>query len=390
MRIVHLINSIDPVSGGPANVLARLAPVQVNRGHEVTIISADGPAGVTEIDERLTGAGVRVEPKGPGSGPFAKAPRAVEELKRAIGSGVDVVHGHGLWQHLVHWGASVCRASGVPYIIRPCGMLDPWSLSQGRLKKTLFLALKAKKDLNAAGGLHFTTETERKLVEPMNLRARPFVIPNGLDWDEFAELPPSGAFRSRHEIGDRPLVVFLSRLHHKKGLDLLLPAFAEAAPPDAVLALVGPGEPGYVDGLRSQGEQLGIADRLIFTGMLNGSERIEALADADVFALPSYQENFGVAVIEAAAAGTPVLISDQVNIWDEVEAAEVGRVVPCEVAPVAQAMREMLADPATLDSTGARARSWARDHFAWTSIAAQVDAMYEAVASGAVRAGGAP
>jgi glycosyltransferase involved in cell wall biosynthesis len=379
MRIVHLINSIDPVSGGPANVLARLAPVQVRRRHDVTIITADAPARVAEIAGRLAESGVRVEAKGPGSGPFVKAPAAIETLKREIASGVDVVHGHGLWQHLVHGGASVCRASGVTYIIRPCGMLDPWSLSQGRLKKTLFLALKARKDLNQAAGLHFTTETERKLVEPLGLRSRAFVIPNGLDWDEFASLPTPGAFRARHELGDRPLVVFLSRLHHKKGLDLLLPAFAEAAPSDAVLALVGPGEAGYVGGLRSQGEQLGIADRLIFTGMLNGSERIEALADADLFALPSYQENFGVAVIEAAAAGTPVLISDQVNIWDEVEASGVGRVVPCEVAPVAGALREMLADRASLKETGASARVWARDNFAWTSIAERVDAMYEAV-----------
>ena len=381
MRIVHLINSIDPVSGGPANVLARLAPVQVRRGHEVAIIAADDPRRVDDVTKRLASAGVEVEAAGPGSGPFNKAEGAIAALShRFDGGGVALVHSHGLWQHVVHWGASACRAAGVPYVIRPCGMLDPWSLSQGRLKKSLFLALKAKKDLNHAAGLHFTTETERKLVEPLKLKARPFVIPNGLDWDEFATLPAPGGFRDRHGIGERPLVVFLSRLHHKKGLDLLLPAFADAAPSDAVLALVGPGETAYVDGLRALGEQLGIAGRLIYTGMLNGSERIEALADADLFALPSYQENFGVAVIEAAAAGTPVLISAQVNIWDEVEAASVGRVVRCEVAQVADALREMLADRQELRRTGEAARRWARDGFAWTSIAERVDEMYEAVA----------
>jgi len=361
MRIVHLTNSIDPISGGPANVLARLAPVQAQRGHEVTVITADDPDRVGEVTAQLGRAGVSVRAGGPGSGPLWRAPGAIPELEAAIGRGVDLMHGHGLWQHLVHWGAAVCRSRSVPYIIRPCGMLDPWSLAQGRLKKRVFLALKARKDLDLAGALHFTTETERRLVEPLRLRAPSFVIPNGLDWSEFETLPQSGAFRRKHDIGERPLVVFLSRLHHKKGLDLLLPAFASGAPADAVLALVGPGEEGYVTGLKRKGEQLGIGDRLIFTGMVKGAGRVEALADADLFTLPSYQENFGVAVIEAAGAGTPVLISDQVNICDEVREAGVGRVVPCEER--------------------ALSASWARDHFSWNSIADQVDAMYASVAS---------
>ena len=136
MRIVHLINSIDPVSGGPANVLARLAPVQVSRGHEVAIIAADDPGRVEEVADRLASAGVEVEAAGPGSGPFNKAEGAIAALSRRF-DGIDLVHGHGLWQHIVHWGASACRAAGVPYVIRPCGMLDPWSLSQGRIKKTM-------------------------------------------------------------------------------------------------------------------------------------------------------------------------------------------------------------------------------------------------------------
>ncbi|MFU8828199.1 MAG: glycosyltransferase [Phycisphaerales bacterium] len=381
MRIVHLTNSIDPVSGGPANVLARLAPVQVQRGHEVTIITADAPESVRDIVETLRIQGVAVEAKGPGSGPISRAPGAIRSLNLAIERGVDLMHGHGLWQHLVHWGASMSRKRGTPYIIRPCGMLDPWSLSQGRLKKQLFLAMKARKDLNRSAAVHYTTETERKLTEPLNLRAPAFIIPNGLDWGEFENLPPAGAFREKHGLGDRPLVVFLSRLHHKKGLDLLLPAFADAAPQDAVLALVGPSDENYLSSLKAQGEQLGVSDRLIFTGMLKGTERIEALADADLFTLPSYQENFGVAVIEAAGAGTPVLISDQVNICGEVEAAKVGRVVACETGVLGAALGEMLADRVSLRVTGERARAWARDHFSWSSIADQVDAMYASVVS---------
>lgn len=387
MRIVHLTNSIDPVSGGPANVLARLAPVQVRRGHDVTVITADADSAVHDITAHLREAGVRVEAKGPGSGPLSRAPAAIAELHQTIDKGVDLMHGHGLWQHLVHWGAGVCRSRAVPYIIRPCGMLDPWSLSQGRFKKRLFLALKARKDLSRAAGLHFTTETERELTQPLQLRAPAFVIPNGLDWAEFETLPAHGSFRGRHGIGDRPMVVFLSRLHHKKGLDLLLPAFAEGAPEDAVLVLVGPGDDAYVEQLNLIGQKLGISNRLIFTGMLKGPARIEVLVDADLFTLPSYQENFGVAVIEAAGAGTPVLISDQVNICGEVAKAGVGRVVPCETAAIAATLKDMLSHPSNLRKMGKRARAWAHDTFSWDSIADQVDAMYDKVAAGQ---GGAP
>ena len=379
MRIVHLTNSIDPVSGGPANVLARLAPVQVSRGHVVTIITSDQAETVRDISEVLAKSGVTVHAGGPRSGPIDRCPAGVEKLRTVISDGVDLMHGHGLWQYLVHWGASACRKAGVPYIIRPCGMLDPWSLSQGRLKKRVFLALKAKRDLNLAAGLHFTTETERELVKPLGLKPRSFVIPNGLDWNEFETLPAPGAFRERYGVGDRPLVVYLSRLHHKKGLDLLLPAFAASAPEDAVLALVGPGEDSYVAGLRQKAEHLGIADRLIFTGMLKGVERIEALADADLFTLPSYQENFGVAVIEAAAAGTAVLISDQVNIWNEVQEAGAGRVVACDESELGEALGEMLADRGALVETGRVGRNWAKQGFAWDSIASRMDEMYEAV-----------
>lgn len=380
MRIVHLTNSIDPVSGGPANVLARLCPVQVQRGHEVTIITSDDPSSVDDVRSRLGEAGVAVHADGPGRGPIARSPNAIARLEATVSAGVDLMHGHGLWQHLVHWGAGVCRRRSVPYIIRPCGMLDPWSLSQGRLKKRAFLALKAKRDLNAAAGLHFTTETEQDLTRPLGLKPRGFVIPNGLDWSEFESLPQAGAFRERHGIGDRPLVVFLSRLHHKKGLDLLLPAFRAGAPEDAVLALVGPGEDAYVADLKQQAEQIGIRDRLIFTGMLRGQERIEALADADLFTLPSYQENFGVAVIEAAAAGTAVLISDQVNIWHEVKTADAGEVVRCDRDELAAALRSMLADRDQLVRTGLAGRDWAKQGFTWDAIAERVDAMYQAVA----------
>ncbi len=378
MKILHVCTSIDPQTGGPANVLARLARVQSEAcGHEVHIITADDPARVRDVSAGLGAA--RLAAGGPARGPFAKGPRTVEMIDERLRTGVDLVHIHGLWQHAPHVAAAKARTARVPYIFRPCGMLDPWSLNQGRLRKRAFLLLRGRRDLNRAAALHFTTETERRLVEPLGLAPPAHVIANGLDWGEFELQPVRGAFRAAHGIGDRPLVMFLSRVHHKKGLDLLLPAFARLADRQAMLAIIGPGEPEYLTHLQARAQQLGIGDRVIFPGMIAGRGRLEALRDADLFCLPSYQENFGVSVIEALGVGTPVLISDQVNIQGEVAAAGVGEVVPCRVEPLAAKLEAMLADRSRLAEMGAHARPWVERTFRWDVIAGKIDAMYAAV-----------
>ncbi len=389
MRILHVLTSIDPKTGGPANVLARLARVQAARcGHRVCVLTADDPAAVEVVTDEMREVGAEHLACGPMRGPFAAGRTTRRRIDANLAEGVDVVHIHGLWQHAPHSAAAAARAAGAPYIMRPCGMLDPWTLSQGRLKKRLFLALMARRHLNRAAALHYTTETERRLVEPLRLFPRAFVIPNGLDWEEFKVLPRRGEFRAAHRIGDRPLIVFLSRVHHKKGLDLLLPAFARLPDASAMLAIVGPGETGYIDELRAQAASLGAGERVIFPGMMAGRSRLEALRDADLFCLPSYQENFGVSVIEALGVGTPVLISDQVNICAEVAAAGVGEVVPCAAEPLAQRLAELLSNRARLAEMAARARPWVERTFRWDAIATQIDAMYEQVIRGS-RSGGA-
>ncbi len=381
MRVLHVCTSIDPSTGGPANVLARLARVQAEQGgHDVQVITADEPAAVQSLTGHLGGA--TLDAAGPMRGPFAKGAHTAERVEARLAAGIDVVHIHGLWQHAPHCAAAKARKAGVPYIFRPCGMLDPWSLNQGRLKKKVFLALVGKRDLNRAAALHYTTATEKQLVAPMRLTPRAYVIPNGLDWGEFETLPDRGVFRARYGIGDRTLVVFLSRVHHKKGLDLLLPAFSRVPDRMAMLAIVGPGETSYVEQLRCEAARLGIGDRVVITGMLSGLSRLEALRDADLFCLPSYQENFGVSVIEALGVGTPVLISDQVNIHREVAAAGVGEVVPCHVEPLALRLTALLADRARMDQMAAAARPWVVQTFRWDAIAAEIDSMYAQVCVG--------
>jgi glycosyltransferase involved in cell wall biosynthesis len=201
------------------------------------------------------------------------------------------------------------------------------------------------------------------------LKTPGIVEPNGLDLGEFAALPPEGAFRGRHpELRGRAMILFLGRIHPKKGLDLLIPALARLGK-EARLVIAGPDQQGYRTVVEGMIRREGVGDRVIFTGMLHGMERVAALRDADLFVLPSYQENFGIAVAEALAAGTPVVISDQVNIHREIAAAGVGQVVETNVAPLAAAIEAWLGDEKRRRSAGERGRDFVRERYDWRRIA---------------------
>ncbi len=172
------------------------------------------------------------------------------------------------------------------------------------------------------------------------------------------------------------MVLFLSRVHPKKGVDLLIRAFARADLSDAVLVIAGPGEQGYLDELGDLVKRHHLNSRVLFVGMLHGRHRIEALVDADLFVLPSYQENFGIAVVEALASGTPVLISDQVNIHQEIVGAGVGGSVPLDVSAFGDALGEWMRDANLRQSAQALTKPFVAEHYDWRGIARQWESIY--------------
>lgn len=370
MRILHVISSVDRKHGGPTAALLGLAFAQVRLGMDVSVVSSfrvDEEVGLVKSFEAF---GVHVHLIGPGSRRLVRVNGLAQKMSGLV-VGRDIIHIHALWEEIQHQAAMSGRRLEVPYIFRPCGMLDPWSLSQSKWAKKLMLLLRLKRDLNGAAAIHYTADLERDLAGAVGIRGpRPIVEPNGVDFSEFDPLPERGGLRRRFpELGDRPIVLFLSRIHPKKGLDLLIPAFARGGPSDARLVLAGPGEDAYIAELQALARTHGIADRITWTGMLHGRERIEAYVDADLFVLPSYQENFGIAVVEALAAGTPVVISDQVAIWRELKAAGVAGVVPTQVEPLVIEMRRWLGDHSLRQQAGGRARAFAFEHYDWNAIA---------------------
>jgi glycosyltransferase involved in cell wall biosynthesis len=369
LKVLHVISGIDPQNGGPTRALLGLTVAQVRIGIDASVVATyrqpTGPANVPAFES----ANVPVQMIGPAWGPpswHSSIPRVLRERIAQC----DVVHVHAMFEEIQHHAARIARGLGKPYIIRPCGGLDPWTLARGRLKKRLYLAWRLRKHLDYAAAIHYTTAAERQAAAPLGLKAPTIVEPNGIDLVEFDPLPHKGLFRAtRPEIGGRRIVLFLGRIDPKKGLDLLIPAFARANPPDTVLVLAGPDSFGYERQMRRLADREGLADRTIFPGMLHGRARIEALVDADLFVMPSYVENFGISVIEAMAAGLPVILSDQVNLSTDLPPT-VGQTIRLDTqTALAQAITAWLCDAPRRHAAGIAGRALALARYDWRCIA---------------------
>lgn len=350
-------------------MLAGLAAAQVRAGLEVSIVATWTTNPCPEVVADLESRGIRVTHIGAAKNPMSRHPETARRLEELVGR-ADVVHVHAMWEEIQHLACREAGRQGVPYVMTPHGMLDPWNMSNRRWRKRIYLLWRMRRNLRRAAALHFATTTERDAVARLKLGRPTIVEPFGLDAAEFANLPARGTFRARYpQLGDRRLVMFLGRLDYGKGLELLIPAFARAAPADAALVIVGPdSHSGYRATVEGMVNQHGLRERALLTGMLNGQEKLAALVDADLLAQPSFHENFGLAVIEGLACGCPVLVSDQVYLHPWVDQAGVGGVARCTVESVAAELKRWLAAGGPREAAAGRARAAALETFDWDAI----------------------
>lgn len=385
MRILHVIGDLAPESGGPAKACVEMARATVRRGHEVVIATTDfSPArGRAEPDiAPEPGLTVHAFPLG-----FPRRWLASWPLRSALPqfiAAADVVHLHSLY--LFHsWAAgTLCRRLGVPYIVRPHGTLDPVIHRRRRWRKRVMELWFQDRLLRDAAAIHYTSAEELRLAEPFAQGAPGVVVPLGLDLADYATLPPPGAFRRRHpEIGERPILLFLGRLNFKKGLDVLIEAAARVIADgiDAHLVIAGP-DGGMEAAARRWVSGAGLEARTTFTGMLIGADKLAAFADATLFVLPSSSENFGIAVVEAMACGTPVLVSDRVNIWREIVADGAGLALPPNAESFSAAMIGLLRDEARRGAMGRAALASVGLRYQWSTIAADLERLYACLAGG--------
>ena len=377
-----MIPGVDSRAGGPAFAMAGLCKAQKAAGMDVTALATFRKGEGRDIAEDLEHAGVHVTLVGPAVGPLSSH-RHLPATLRALVQSVDVVHAHGVWEDVQHHAARTAHRFGKPYVITPHGMLSPWSLGQKPLKKKIYLMLRLRKDLNRAAAIHLTSAAEREFIAPLKLRSKTFVEPLGVDLTEFESLPQRGAFRAKFpEVAGRKIVMFLGRLHPRKGMEYLIPALRRAGRKDVVLVAVGPDSEGFRATLERAAADEGVADQVLFTGMLRGRDRIEALTDADLFALPSEHENFGLVVVEALACAVPVLVSDGVALHREVRDAGVGSFTKVgDVDGIAKELCRWLDDDPLRRVAAERARGFVWERFDWGKIAARWVEHYRALAA---------
>ncbi|MCB2148593.1 MAG: glycosyltransferase [Deltaproteobacteria bacterium] len=294
----------------------------------------------------------------------------------------DIVHIHGLYRFPVTSAAWWARKTKVPFLIRPHGSLDPFLFNQSRynlLLKRIYERLFDLPNLNHADAVHYSTEEEAKRAAFLKLRSKSIVVPNGIDWENFNCLPAKGSFRRFLKIDAKtPLVLFLGRINFAKGLDLLILSFALVARqnPDARLAVVGPDNEGYRTKVRHWCKEQKVQDKVFFVDHLGLKMVKEAYVDSDVFVLTSYTESFGLTVVEAMASETPVIISDQVKTWREVQRAGAGIMVNLDPVSVSTAINLLLSNQAKAKSMGLRGRAAAKELYAWPCIVDQLTQAY--------------
>ena len=389
MRVLHVTPYMHPRAGGPVVTVDRLCNRLSAAGLETCVLTTDAyangaPVRTWGLDDRSYT--LRVHPHRPSRlAPRRAGSRALaRDLERIVPT-CDVVHVHTLWTHAT---AAACRAArryDVPLVVMPQGMLDPHSLARKALRKKVYGSLCEFPRIRSAAAMAYTTAEERRLAESAVSALPPgHLVPLGTDEPPAVERDEAArAFLAAHpELADRQLVIHLGRIHPKKGLDLLIPAFARVSErvPDAHLLLVGPDEGGYLKVVKRFVHALGIGPKVTHIPMLHGVAKWQALAAASVFALPSYQENFGIAVAEAARMGLPLVISNRVNLWPDVRATGAGIVVDCRVDPVADALTTLLLDEDRRRRTGQAAQALARSRYTWDRCAESVLELYASVA----------
>lgn len=342
MKLLHVIASIRAAGGGPVEAVRSLSAVHQHEGHSAEVVSLDDPA-----DAEVRNFPLPVHALGPSRNRYGFTPGCVSWLRKNRHR-YDAVIVHGLWQYhsLAAWGA--LHNTSTPYYVFPHGMLDPWfrrTFPLKHAKKWLYWPFADYRVVRDARAVLFTCEQE-KLLAPQSFslyRARAVVTGLG------TTPPPPGtdamAFFDRYpELREKRLLLFMGRLHPKKGCDLLLEAYAAVMAKDSAWRLVyaGPDSLNTRQILSQRAAVLGITDRIVWTGMLRDAMKWSAFAAAEVFALPSHQENFGIAVAESLACGVPVLISREVNIWREIEDAHAGFVAPDTVEGTTSLLAEWL------------------------------------------------
>lgn len=374
MNILHVVPTYLPARryGGPIFAVHGLASALAARGHRVDVFT-------TNVDgdrESDVPVGTRVEVDGVGVFYFASPMRRLywsPQLRKALAASIrdyDVAHLHSVFLYPTTAAARAAQKASVPFVISPRGMLVPELIAaKSRWMKTAWLRLIERRNFAGAAAVHFTSEREREDAKRTGMPIpASFVVPNGI---VLSGAPAAAPAR------DEETILFLSRINWKKGIDRLIAALPHVGRGRLVIA--GNDEENLTPRLKELAEHLGVSNRVEFLGRVDGDAKDALLAKATIFALTSMSENFGNVVLEAMAAETPVVVTAEVGLAEEVRRARAGIVVPAQPREIAGAINDLFNDPEERCAMGERGRHAVETRFTWPRVAEEMEAEYERI-----------
>ncbi|HAG81049.1 MAG TPA: group 1 glycosyl transferase [Cyanobacteria bacterium UBA12227] len=383
MKILHVIPSISPLRGGPSQaVLAMVKALRECHVDAEIVTTNDNGSGVLDV---LLNQRIEYEKV-----PVWFLPRFSPPLKEFIFStaltswlwqnipNYDLLHIHYLFSYSSTCASAIARWHRIPYLLRTLDHLSPWSLTQSALKKQLYLFLIERQNLNRAAAIHCTSAKEAEDIRNFGIQTPTITLPIGIH-------QPVEHLEYKHKIHDIynipskiSIVLFLSRLHPKKRPDLLLAALQKVAAKNQKFHFIfaGTGEPNYINYLKQLVASLNLISCTSFAGFVRGENKDLLLQGSDIFVLPSFSENFGIAVAEAMAAGLPVIVTEGVQIAQEIAKANAGLVVQGEENALADAIAQLLNSPNLRQQYGENGKRLVSYHYSWTAIAQQLTTIY--------------
>ncbi|MBD1834041.1 glycosyltransferase [Cyanobacteria bacterium FACHB-472] len=386
MKVLHVIPSVSPALGGPSHVVLNLVKALRDCGIDAEIATTNDN-GSTLLDVPLN---QRIEYE---QVPVWFLPRFSPPMKEFIFSAAltrwlmlhirdyDIIETHYLFSYASTCAGAIARWQGVPYIVRTIGQMAPWALAQSQMKKQIYTFLIERHNLNCAAAIHCTCTGEAEDVRKFGIKTPTITLPLGVDKPTISA-EAKQKLRQIYDIpSTTPVVLFLSRLHYKKRPDLLVYALSRLAAQkdDFHLILAGSGEPNYITHLTNLVSSLGLSSRTSMTGFVTGEDKDLLLQGSDMFVLPSFSENFGVAVAEAMAAGLPVIVTPDVQISPEIAAEKAGLVIKGEVEPLAGAIASLLNSPKQRSQLGENGRRLVSRRYSWPCVAQNLASAYSAI-----------
>lgn len=394
MKVLHVIPSLSPSLGGPPQVAMNLVWALRQAGVDAEIVTTNHD-GATELDVplnqrvdyrfRATDATIPVwflPFQRPALKEFIFSSALTQWLWQHIPN-YDVLDHHYLFCYAPTCAARVAQWHRVPYTVRTMGQLSSWALSQKSLKKSLYTALLERRNLDRAAAIHCTTPSEAEDVRAFGVKTPTITLPLGVDAMEPIEDARSQVHQDYQIPDGTPIVLFLSRLHEKKRPELLLRSLHHLAERGSnfFAILAGDGDPLYVKQLRDLAQSLNLGEQVAFPGLVLGQAKERLLQGADLFVLPSFSENFGIAVAEALSASLPTIITPGIQIAPEIAAAKAGLIVEGDVEPLAHAIDQLLTQPALRQTLGSNGKQLAQTRYSWMAIAQQLIPAYRAIVS---------